>query len=172
MQVQDSLLRHKCYIMPYVDVAVDDMAWEAVQKIGALGIIRGIGKSQGWANKTFFYPDSAVTLKEITENLANVFPGIDLKLVSQKKYMALPEALHMADQIGVYIITHYASKARTLTMGRPVGNNIKIENYSSFFHITPHMTLNRRQLAVVLYDEIQWLMGLLEEDHSGNMLFR
>ncbi|MEP6701217.1 MAG: FAD-dependent oxidoreductase, partial [Bacteroidota bacterium] len=58
--VQEELLKAKCYLMPFVDVKPDDPAWEAIQKVGVTGILKGVGKSEAWANKLFFYPDSLV----------------------------------------------------------------------------------------------------------------
>lgn len=59
-EVQQVLLRSKCYLMPYADVKPADPYWEAIQKAGATGILKGTGKSEGWANRTYFYPDSTV----------------------------------------------------------------------------------------------------------------
>lgn len=58
--VQEELLKAKCYLMPFVDVKPGDPDWEAIQKVGLTGILKGVGKSEGWANKMFFYPDSLV----------------------------------------------------------------------------------------------------------------
>jgi hypothetical protein len=65
-EVQQQLLNAKCYLMPYVDVSITDTAWQAIQKAGALGIIKGVGKPEGWANKTFFHPDSVMSVAELT----------------------------------------------------------------------------------------------------------
>lgn len=58
--VQAALLKSKAYIMPYYDVRIDHPHFEAVQRIGATGILRGTGKPNAWANQTWFYPDSLV----------------------------------------------------------------------------------------------------------------
>jgi hypothetical protein len=70
--VQQLLLNAKCFIMPYVDVKPDDVYWEAIQKIGATGILKGVGKSEGWVNKTYFYPDSTLSLYELEKAIANI----------------------------------------------------------------------------------------------------
>lgn len=62
--LQLELLKLKCYLMPYVDVSVNDPAWEMVQRIGLTGVIEGRGKPEGWANKTYFYPDSLFAIKD------------------------------------------------------------------------------------------------------------
>jgi hypothetical protein len=68
-KLQLELLKNKCYLMPFVDVPVTDPAWEMVQRIGLTGILQGTGKPEGWANKTFFYPDSLLTLKELNAGI-------------------------------------------------------------------------------------------------------
>jgi hypothetical protein len=67
--VQDELLKAKCYLMPFSDVKQDDPAWEAIQRVGLTGILKGVGKSEGWANKMYFYPDSLVMGQEFTYGL-------------------------------------------------------------------------------------------------------
>ena len=62
--VQNELLKAKAYIMPYIDVLPDHPHFEAVQKIGATGILRGTGIPYKWANQTWFYPDSTITVNE------------------------------------------------------------------------------------------------------------
>ena len=42
--------------MPFVDIKPGDPAWEAVQRVGVMGIIKGFGKSIDWENKTFSTP--------------------------------------------------------------------------------------------------------------------
>jgi hypothetical protein len=62
--VQEELLKAKCYLMPFSDIKPDDPAWEAIQKVGLTGILKGVGKSEGWENKMYFYPDSLVDGRE------------------------------------------------------------------------------------------------------------
>jgi hypothetical protein len=76
--VQNELLKLKCYLMPFVDVKPTDPHWEAIQRVGVTGIMKGVGKAEGWGNKMFFYPDSTITDKELKEDLINFeksFPG-------------------------------------------------------------------------------------------------
>lgn len=72
-ELQDSLLSHQCYIMPYADIHPNDSTWRAVQAVGALGFIRGVGKSEGWSNKTYFYPDSVLLINEFSKNVNEFF---------------------------------------------------------------------------------------------------
>lgn len=67
--IQAILLNEKCYLMPYADVKPDSPTWKVVQRVGSSGLMKGIGKPQGWANKTFFYPDSSISVSEFTKCL-------------------------------------------------------------------------------------------------------
>lgn len=73
-EVQQVLLQAKCYLMPYVDVRPDDPYWEVIQKAGATGILKGTGKADGWANKTYFFPDSAVAYYEFVDAINDFYP--------------------------------------------------------------------------------------------------
>ncbi len=67
--VQEELLKAKCYLMPFADVRPDDPAWEAVQRVGLTGILKGVGQSGGWENKMYFYPDSLVDANEFSRGI-------------------------------------------------------------------------------------------------------
>lgn len=79
--VQRELLHAKAFLLPYVDVQPSDPSWEAIQRIGSCGIIRGKGMPEGWANKTYFYPDSTMQLGDLCHHLGDfygrevVYPG-------------------------------------------------------------------------------------------------
>lgn len=73
--VQQELLKLKCYLMPFVDIKPDDAHWEAIQKVGVTGILKGVGKSEGWANKMFFYPDSTISFYELEAGFYNFYKG-------------------------------------------------------------------------------------------------
>lgn len=68
-QIQNHLLHQKVYLMPYIDVSRSDTAFEAIQRIGATGILRGKGIPYKWANQTWFYPDSTITKGELIKGL-------------------------------------------------------------------------------------------------------
>ncbi len=81
--VQQLLLNAKCYLMPYADVQPTDVYWEVIQKTGATGILKGVAKSEGWANKTYFYPDSMALYEEFKTGLNEL--GIAIKDNRDKK---------------------------------------------------------------------------------------
>jgi hypothetical protein len=80
--LQTTLLRQNVFLLPYVDVTPTDSFFAAVQRIGATGILRGVGKKEGWANKTFFYPDSICNGHDLTEGVKSFILGIRLPQLS------------------------------------------------------------------------------------------
>ncbi|MCU0458939.1 MAG: FAD-dependent oxidoreductase [Bacteroidales bacterium] len=52
--VQNVLLDAGGYLLPYLDVTVNHPWFRSLQRIGATGILKGEGKSQGWSNQTWF----------------------------------------------------------------------------------------------------------------------
>ena len=65
-KVQLTLLDANGYIMHYKDVTQKDRYFKAIQKIGATGLLRGVGVPTGWANATYFNPNDKVKLDEFS----------------------------------------------------------------------------------------------------------
>jgi hypothetical protein len=59
-RVQTTLLEKGAYLMPFYDVKPNNPHFVAIQRIGATGILRGVGEPYKWANRTWFYPDSTI----------------------------------------------------------------------------------------------------------------
>jgi hypothetical protein len=115
--IQQLLLKRKCFIMPFVDVKVDDLHWEATQRVGASGLMRGTGKSVGWANKTYFYPDSSIQYKELVDALKEW--GVEASFQADHK-LSVGEAIEMSKSL--YKNSPYRLK-----------NNREIKKYDSGF---------------------------------------
>jgi hypothetical protein len=94
--VQQLLLDAKCFIMPYVDVLpADTVYWQAIQKTGATGILKGTGKSEGWANKTFFYPDSTVAHDHFLSGINRFIPCLPVTDTAIMRPLRVKEAWTM-----------------------------------------------------------------------------
>jgi len=63
-KLQNILLDANGYIMPYVDIKQSSPYFKAVQRIGATGLLKGVGVPNGWANTTYFYPDKLVSFSD------------------------------------------------------------------------------------------------------------
>ena len=74
--VQDSLLAHGGYLMPYMDVPPDDPSFAAIQRVGATGILKGKGIPYKWANQTRFYPDTTLSAQDLIPELQLWAPAI------------------------------------------------------------------------------------------------
>lgn len=78
-EVQQTLLDWKGYLMPYVDITPDDLNFQEINRIGATGIIRGVGEPYLWANRTWFYPDSVYTGHEFKTGISDLdLPPVSL----------------------------------------------------------------------------------------------
>lgn len=67
--LQQMLLDAGAYLMPLVDVGLADNDFQAIQRVTSAGILKVKGESHDWANRTWFYPDSTLTVKEFSEGL-------------------------------------------------------------------------------------------------------
>ena len=52
--VQTELLAAGAYLQPWLDLKPGEEGFEAIQRIGCTGILRGIGQNVGWANESWF----------------------------------------------------------------------------------------------------------------------
>ena len=51
--VQEVLLDHGCYLLPFLDLKPSDPGFRQLQTAGIEGIARGTGRSAGWSNETW-----------------------------------------------------------------------------------------------------------------------
>ncbi|MGI9138604.1 MAG: FAD-dependent oxidoreductase [Sediminibacterium sp.] len=95
-EVQKKLLDAGGYIMPYKDVSIKDKYFKAIQKIGATGLLRGVGIPSGWANATNFYPNEKVNFDEFNISWGKKFP--DFKLTPTQQ-LTLLDAVFIASSL-------------------------------------------------------------------------
>lgn len=74
-EVQNELLKRGGYIMPYLDVKKDDARFVPFQRIGATGILKGVGKSVHWSNETWLNADSVLTAEGI-DGFYELYPAV------------------------------------------------------------------------------------------------
>ncbi len=104
--VQQSLLDQQAMLMPYMDVAVGDTDFAAIQRIGATGILRGTGIPFNWANQTWFYPDAPVQLDSLLQNLQ---PYVKISYSHKQQYLTIKSALQLIFQLLPHFQRQYAS---------------------------------------------------------------
>lgn len=101
--IQKELLERKAYIMPYIDVKPDDPFWLEIQRVGATGILRGTGKPEGWANKTFFYPDSTITEFDLAKGLFEFEKTFPVKNYQRQESLTVDKAWKMIVEMQHYL---------------------------------------------------------------------
>lgn len=72
-ELQGALLEQGCYLQPTYDVSPADPDFKAIQRIACTGIFKMTGEPWQWANRSWFYPDSTVSLTELREGLASFY---------------------------------------------------------------------------------------------------
>lgn len=123
-EVQTVLLDAGAWLMPYCDVSNTDPSWRAIQQVGLTGIMKGTGKPQGWENKTYFYPDSTMTLSDLINNFKEVRPGFKYATTDSVKKVTMKNLNEL--------LTAFGSVK-------------KIKN-----DYNPATILNRRQIATII----------------------
>jgi hypothetical protein len=63
--VQQILLDATCWLLPFLDVPPEHPQFQAIQKVALVGALRGTGVPYKWANQTWFYPDSSMSVREL-----------------------------------------------------------------------------------------------------------
>jgi hypothetical protein len=95
-KVQQTLLNANGYIMPYIDVDQNVKYFQAVQKMGATGLLKGVGVPSGWANATYFYPNKNVSLTEFLKTWSLKY---NYKQDELNDKMTIKDALNFASQL-------------------------------------------------------------------------
>jgi len=75
-KVQQTLLDAGAYLMPLVDIGPTDKDFQAIQRVTASGILKFKGEPHQWANRSWFYPDTTLTVNEFSEGLNAFEPKV------------------------------------------------------------------------------------------------
>ncbi|MBC7587115.1 MAG: FAD-dependent oxidoreductase, partial [Chitinophagaceae bacterium] len=146
--LQQELVRNKCYIMPFTDVKPDDAAWEAIQYIGAMGIIKGKGISEGWENKMFFYPDSLMKVVEIEKNLSEIGPLFSTSTKSNKEFVDIVGVTKYINNINASLkLQHGIKLTSTQLLTTITMSDFKALHLNNFDTLRP---LTKKEIAVLI----------------------
>lgn len=77
--VQNVILGAKGYLLPYLDTKVTDPIFKSLQRVGATGIMKGVGRNVGWANQMWFRADTLLLESEL-DGLSDYYPLIKNKI--------------------------------------------------------------------------------------------
>lgn len=75
-EIQSTLLSYDGYLMPYIDVKPENDDFEAIQRIGATGILKATGIPYKWANQTWFYPELPISQYDLHHGLISYYPHL------------------------------------------------------------------------------------------------
>ncbi len=130
--LQNQLLQSGAYIMPYFDVKPDHAQFAAIQKIGATGLLKGVGEPYKWANRTWFYPDSLVKVKEL--------------------YLAIEKFYAIALQTNA---DEWLSYEGASALMYEIGKKTKMVFNMPFERIDPKANITKAQLAKMMCESIR-----------------
>lgn len=164
--VQAELLKEKCFLMPFVDVKTTDPAWESIQKVGVTGILKGEGKSEGWSNKMFFYPDSTIRTLELSLGLSRYF-GLSASMYRLKQQSSIEGLYKFLQGLRPKIKKSSFINVKSIDQFKDLWKQWGLENFE------PNRALTRREASVVL-DKTIILFGSknFTLDINGNMNFK
>jgi len=177
--VQSILLQQKAYLMPYADVSIADLGFEAIQRVGASGFLRGKGQPNAWANRTWFEPDSTITVYQFISQLPafailkNSNPvtynnPLSSWIESSRKegLLSLRRAIELVGEIekALRVMNRKSSIDESLSIEEKVRLNWGgwgLTNYQ------PDRPVTKRELAMLL-DKIINPFSVLAVNHQGN----
>jgi len=178
-QVQSTLLQQKAYLMPYADVSSTDIGFGAIQRIGASGFLRGKGQPNAWANRTWFEPDSTISVYQFISQLPAFIPAKNMDgpsftnplskgiepaktegLLSMARAIELIEAID--NSLSFLARKYYSNKNQS--MQEWVNANWAGWGLTNFQAERP---VTKRELAILL-DKIIDPFAVLKIDHFGN----
>ena len=136
--VQNAILHAKGYLLPYLDVPVDDIRFASYQRIGSTGILKGEGRSVDWSNQTWLRAEERLLASEL-EGLSEVYPYTDF---SQEKNVPVK----LERLIG--IIQHIAGKEQI--EGDMLKESEKIWNKYGLQDFNLKRNVSRGEMAVLV----------------------
>lgn len=100
--LQQTLLDAGCYIMPYLDLEPQDKHFQSLQRVGASGVMRGVGRNAGWSNETWFRKDEPLMANELfLDEICT-----DAELSSMSESVTIGELLDFIDKIAQIDVKH------------------------------------------------------------------
>jgi len=120
-KVQQKLLDSGAYIMPLYDVKPDDKAFQAIQRSTASGILKVKGEPYQWANRTWFFPDSTLTVAEFTEGL-NAFSK-NVNIESDKHFLTIRKTGELISAVVGYTVNNKLEEVWNNSIGSDFNPN-------------------------------------------------
>jgi len=99
-EVQGVLLEVGGYLLPYLDLKKNDVHFKALQRIGATGILKGLGKNVGWSNETWFRADSVLLVADLKQGLMDFEPAFQFEPAQQ--FLTVARAIQTLSQLASF----------------------------------------------------------------------
>jgi hypothetical protein len=159
--VQAALLKQKAYIMPYFDITPIDPAFEAIQRVGATGLLKGKGEPYKWANRTWFYPDSTVNTADFVSAAKQL---TIIKETFNNNLLTIEQATRLAANMALENSKGLGKTSMNLITKDMADNwdTWQLKDYNLSRNIT------RRELAVLL-DKIVNPFEIFQVNHKGEL---
>lgn len=97
--VQQEVLNAKGYLLPFLDIPSSHPHFQAMQRIGVCGIIKGEGMTVGWENQTWFYADKTISMKELATNLIAYNPKFKYAISHETRNVTLQDLVTFCGDI-------------------------------------------------------------------------
>ena len=109
--VQRAILDAKGYLLPFLDVPVNDLKFKPYQRIGSTGLLKGIGKNVKWSNETWLRADTVLLASEL-DGMREIYP-ITKQWIEEKgnKQLIIEESMKL-----IRMIAH----AEKITLTEPI----------------------------------------------------
>ena len=132
-QVQKVLLDAGAYLVPLYDVKPSDPHFKSIQRVALCGILRMKGEPYGWSNRTWFFPDSTISVHEFTTGLT---------VYDNKMKVSRDTSLLTAGK---------TAELLSLSAGKDLWNDIVTILKKEFEkEIGPQQLLNKEELSVLI----------------------
>lgn len=134
--IQQALLDAGGWLLPFFDVPAQDPHFKAIQRIGACGILQGRGEPYKWANRTWFDPDSLLSVQALQTGLTG-----------------LPVAITSNNASDVVTILDAIQVAASILQVQPEMLETRVSQAWSSWNLSPYQPtrpITRREFAVLL----------------------
>lgn len=97
--VQKAILDANGYLLPFLDVQVNDPKFKPYQRIGSTGLLKGVGKNVEWSNETWLRADTVLLASEL-DGMMEIYP-LTKKWIEEKgnRQLTIEECLKLIHMI-------------------------------------------------------------------------
>lgn len=146
-EVQQVLLDNKAFIMPFIDVTPEDPHFKILQKIGATGVLKGVGIPFRWANQTWFYPEREISEYELMEGLRGYYPSLNSVWDASGNSLTVGGLKYLLSFIKVDLVTDDILKTlKDFEFDTSEGENTKLNRRMTSILLDKHLKLFEKQI--------------------------